>query len=343
MRPSPPLEFPGGRYVAAWWKQLSPLRPRALWVGHLLLHHVEALARTSRPTRTDPLTGLLLRAVAGGETVANLEKQLCLERPFVSQLLHQLQADGLVTTSVNGHWDLSPLGRQALEQGVYARPGRERRAFHFLENEAGRAPQFLRLARPSGRPWPADENWTFDISLLRECVGQPAAWKRQHDFPEDVEGFPDTQDLPRGVPAWQAVAVDRPEYLPAVLVLAPGEQGERLCGFAVEPETWALNARETVFQVPEGWPEVFPDLASAPPPDVWRAAWLAWCQRRGLPTVEAEDCTVERQEVRVRVRAPGRLIERLRSSRSEALKGEAWLRAGAGRVRAAGLIEVASQ
>jgi hypothetical protein len=42
----------------------------------------------------------------------------------------------------------------------------------------------------------------------------------------------------------------------------------------------------------------------------------------------------------LRVLAPGRLIDRLRAARSDALKNEAWLLAGTGRLRAAAVIEL---
>jgi len=40
------------------------------------------------------------------------------------------------------------------------------------------------------------------------------------------------------------------------------------------------------------------------------------------------------------VRAPHRLIERLRAARSDAIKQEAWLLAGAGRTRTAAQLEL---
>ena len=335
MRPSTPLDFPGSRYVAAWWKQLAPLRPRALWAAHFLLHRVEALARTSRVIRPDGATHLLLQAVAPGATAAALEARLCVRRQVVGRLLRQLLGEGLLENTADDRWGLTPLGRAALEQGAYARAGCERRPFHFVENESGRPPHFLNLSS-GGVPWAADDGWTFDLGVLRDGAARPAEWKERHGFPADVvEVLDETAAAP-----WQAVAVDRPGYLAAAVVLTPAEPGERLVGYAVNPDGWDLRADPAAFAVADGWRDAFPDLAAEPAPEVWREAWGGWCQRRGLPTVEAEACALERHEYRVRVRAPGRLLDRLRAARSEALKGEAWLLAVTGRVRAAAQIEL---
>src|SRR5205823_2754975 len=102
-----------------------------------------------------------------------------------------------------------------------------------------------------------------------------------------------------------------------------------------------LNDAEPAFVLGEGWQETFPDLAAAPARDVWRQAWRAWCQPRGLPAGEVEACVLERQDHRLRVVPTPRLLERLRADRSEALRGEAWLLAGSGVLRSAAQIEIA--
>lgn len=340
MRPSTPLDFPGGRHVAGWWKQLTPLRPRALWVAHLLLHRVEALVRTGRPVRPDTLTRLLLEATAPGDSAAGLAARLGVPVRVGVRLLRQLQTDGLVRDGADGRWLLTPLGRQALDEDCYTPPGHERRPFYFAENEAGRPPHFLRLLSPCGTPWAVGADWAFDVGLLRAAVEAPPAWKERHGFPTDVAAVMDGTNGPGTVPPWQTVIVDRSEYLPAALVLAAGDEGERLLGYALEPAGWGLHGSQAAFAVGADWRDVFPDLAVEPTPEQWREAWRGWCQRRGLPTVEADACALARHEQRVRVRVPARLLDRLRAARSEALKGEAWLLAGAGRVRLAGQIDV---
>jgi len=74
--------------------------------------------------------------------------------------------------------------------------------------------------------------------------------------------------------------------------------------------------------------------------DHWRHAWRAWCHPRGLPVAEVDACILERQGCRLRVTAVPRLIERLRTARSDVFKGEAWLLAGTGRLRAAAQVEL---
>lgn len=339
MRLSTPLEFPGSRYVAGWWKQLAPLRPRQLWVGHLLFHQVEAPVQTAQTVTLDRFTRLLLCSLHTPRTVAQLADRLCVAPTVADRLVEELRRDGLTIPGGQGLWSASPRGQQTLAEGHYFRLGHERRLFHFLTSTSGQAPEFLRGPERLLPP-PADlTEWHFEPAWLQACVARPREWKEQRQFPLDIEAVGTEVAFPAGAPAWQSVLVDRPGYLVAALVLAPAESGERLLAFPVDPESWAMPAREAAF-IAAGDPRgVLPDLAD-PPPAAWREAWLAWCQRRGLPTVEAEQTEVEKSEQAVRVRIPQRLHDRLRSSRSEALKGEAWLLAGTGRVRMAAPVEV---
>ena len=59
-----PLLFPGSRVLAGWWRQLAPVKPHAVWFGHLFLHLVEALVAVARTSRPDALGRLVLQSVA---------------------------------------------------------------------------------------------------------------------------------------------------------------------------------------------------------------------------------------------------------------------------------------
>jgi hypothetical protein len=137
------------------------------------------------------------------------------------------------------------------------------------------------------------------------------------------------------------VILVQPEHLLALLAMLRPETGdERLVGFGVRPEGWQLDAAHPAFRLGAGWQETFPELAAEPSREALAEAWRAWCQPRGLPQAETDACTCQRQGWRLRVRAPRRLVDRLRAARSDALKGEAWLLAGAGSLRCLVLLEV---
>src|SRR6516225_6397617 len=116
MTAAPSLAFPGGRKLAGWWRQLAAYRPLGLWVGHLLLHHVEAAVRLSHPRRPDPLTLFLLRALAlaGPENegrpappdavLDRLDSRLHLGRQVLRQALRDLEAEGLAAPDASGRW-----------------------------------------------------------------------------------------------------------------------------------------------------------------------------------------------------------------------------------------------
>jgi hypothetical protein len=353
-----PLVFPGGRVVAGWWRQLAPPPPRALWVGHFLLHRVEALVEVTRAAGLDRFTRLLLQALTltPNQTVPDLDARLHLGPQVLGRALHPLQAEGLAEPGAGGGWASTALARLALEQGQYPRTGHERRVFHFVDRpgEAGGpppAPPLLPLRLPAETPYPAPEGWSFDPGWLDACLRQPEGWKQEHGFPvearrvvgpEQLNGGPvPSPPLGQPAPAWQRVILDRPEHLFALVALVPQEGGgEGLLGFAVRQEGWVLQAGTPAFALGPDWRDLFPQLGDEVPLDAWRQAWRVWCQPRGLPPAEVEACALERHAHHLRVLAPRRLVERLRAARSDALKGEAWLLAGTGGLRSLALLEL---
>jgi hypothetical protein len=345
--PSPAL-FPGGRILSGWWRQLAALQPRALWVGQFVLHRIDALTRVIQRSPLDSFTQLLLRALdlEPESSTSRLEGRLHLGAQVVRQLLRGLERIGLARSLPPDAWTLTDLGRGALEQGAFPRPVEERRTFSFVEPEnPSPPPHFLNVGPAAGVPCPPGEEGRFARELLDECLRRPAEWKQRHGFPTDVEEVLDVSTpLPENTPPlemWQRVVVDRPERFPAALVLTGGPaDGERLQGFAVRPEGWLLQASKPAFELDGDWAEVFPDLVRDPAADVWRPAWRAWCQPRGLPASEVEACSVELHDCRLRVLAPPRLVDRLRAARSDVFKGEAWVLAGTGRLRQAAVLEL---
>jgi hypothetical protein len=348
-----PLVFPVGRTLAGWHPHLTRWQPRLLWVGHLLLHHVEALAGLHKPARLEPVPHFVLQALAltPEGTLERVASRLHLGPAFVRQVLRDLETDQLITANGNGTWSLTSQGRHGVNQGQYSRTTAERRSFYFIDSEKpAHAPHFLNLRRPVTTTSAAvAEGWHFQAEFLDACVSQSAEWKQHHGFPLDVEvilgsgsnhkAFPAHGVEP--LPAWQRVILDRPERLCVALVLAPAEKdSERLLGFVVQQEGWVLQAAEPAFILPADWRHALPELAEEPSLDAWRQAWRSWCQPRGLPVPEIDACIVERQDYHLRVHASHRFVERLRATRSDALKGDAWLLTGTGRLRAAARVEV---
>src|SRR5947207_11783421 len=187
-RPAP-LVFPTSRVLAGWWRQLSPLRPRCLWIGHLLLHRVEALASVAQPVPLDTLDGLILKAlaIAPEATAHGVDSCLHLGVQVVHRALHGLASHGLAQAKPDGKWSLAPRGKQALEEARYTRYRHERRVFYFIESgQQDRPPRFLNLDTQECVAWPAADAWSFPVGSLLACLGQPAEWKQRHGFPLDV-------------------------------------------------------------------------------------------------------------------------------------------------------------
>lgn len=356
MTATAPLAFPGGRTLAGWWRQLTPLQPRQLWFGHLFLHRVEALVSLTRAQRLDALNHLILKALplvdlrprseatAPPVSLETLDSRLHLGRQVLQRVLVALRTEGLTQSDAAGEWQLTERGQRALEQGTYPRTIQERRNFFFVERGRSHQPHFLNLKTSASVPWPASEDWVFDANLLQTCIAQPPEWKQRHGFSLEVEALVPAEPASvshNALETWQRVILDRPERLVAVLVLTALEEGgERLVGLVVRQDGWALQA-EPVFSLNADWREVFPELDREPTLEEWRQAWRMWCHPRGLSSPEIESCPLQRVEHQLRVTLGSRLLERLRASRSDALKGEAWVLAGEGPIRSAAQLEIA--
>jgi hypothetical protein len=343
-----PGAWPSSRHLLGWWRELADLGPRRLWVGRLPVHRVEALAAVRRSRPLDPLRRALLHFLSLHSLSNNGEApwpRLQVDAPLLAQLLRGLAGQGLVEGRTSD-WVLTTAGRQALEANAILEMGHERRTFAFLDRTAAhQAPHLLPLS-PAASATPSAETWPFAPTLLEDCVRQTEAWKARWGFPADVEAVL----LPEGregaePPDWQRVVLDCPEEVMTLLVEpsapAAGEPtGPLLIAFAVQPPNWALQRTAAVLELDEGWEEVFAGLTEAPSVEQWKQAWRAWCQQRNVPAGEADASALEFTGNLLRVRAPQRLIERLRAARSDAVKQEAWLLAGAGRVRSAARIDL---
>ena len=85
----------GSKTLAAWSRQLAVYQPTALWVGHLFVHRLEALAQVIRAEPIqEPLPLLLLRAVAlessqgpAAAMVQRLDERLHLGQDVIVRLL----------------------------------------------------------------------------------------------------------------------------------------------------------------------------------------------------------------------------------------------------------------
>lgn len=319
--------LPGSRTLHGWWRDLAPRSPRRLWFAHLPLHRVEALVEADTSALLPLLAPTLLSRLASSPcSAATFAADLALDPALTRDLLDELARQGLVEC---GGDDLPRLSATAAGGARPATTLHQRRTFYFLDE---RPPCYLPLPAGAAAPLDPAGAWHFDRGTLRHCVGQSDEWKRQTGFPLDVRCVLEPADLAADE-SWCGVVVDQAEQLP--LLLAEMADGG-LQGMAVQTDGWLLPAG-SLFQLPAGG---LPGDLLTIEPEGWRQAWHGWCLQRGLPGGEADACQLEPIDHRLRVTAPGRLIERLRQARSDALRGEAWLLAGSGRFRAAALIEL---
>jgi hypothetical protein len=315
------MALPGGRVVLNWWRDLAGLSPRRFCFAHLILHQVEVLVEAAKARPLEPLAEQVWTRLSHQGVPTPFERltgETALDAPLLHSVLHDLAGRGLAESSEAG-W-------RATGQGPASSPAptvAERRTFTFAD---ARPPVFLPLPPGLTTPLPPPPGWRFDLSVLRACIDESAEWKARHGFPAGVVRL-----VPPGT-EWRGVALDQPGQTLLLFV----ELADEVLAYAVRPDTWTLGG-EPAFRCPS---EMLAALGGEPGADGWRQAWQAWSQQRSLPGSEVEACRLEAVGHRLVVRAPARLVERLKSARSDALKGEAFVLAGGGRVRAAAMLDV---
>lgn len=354
------LAFPGSRTLATWWRQLAPVAPQQLWVGYLFLHRLEALALCLETQPLDPLLHLALEALAlettacqgpapsHDELCRRLQERLPLDQGVIRRLVRTLAQMQLLQGAEGQPWALTELGKQALltRQLTCRRPCRKVFAFVEQLDPLGSRiapPHYLAIHDVPGHPWQVEEDCAFDTSWLLSSVRQPDDWKTSFGFPAEI------RDLSVPSPAaltWDKVIFDRTERLLVVFALteaSPPASSGKLLGFAVRPEGWVLQSAAPIVRLPAAARAFSRELAHDPSTEIWKQAWLAWCQARLLPAAEADSCRLSYLGARLRVEAPEPLFQRVQTGKSDmlrdVLKGEAWLLAGEGYLRAAARME----
>ena len=337
------LIFPGSRTLAGWWRQLLPYQPLALWIGYGFLHRIEATVSVLRDQPVDPLTHLVLQALAlepaDVVSVESLQARLRLPGVVVQRVLIGMAGTGLLARSTSDRWQLTERGNHALQHRHVPSHVQERRNFPFLErtDATGQrvgAVQFFPVAECAGAPWQVDDAHRFDVTELQRCIALSPDQKQPFGFPLDVVALANGPDLEE----WQAVIVDRPERVLLALIVAGSDK--EMLGFAVKVEGWTLFDRVPIVRLPDPTSPLWPELAQPLPGSIWQEAWRSWCRQRQLPTNEVEICALNYHAPRLDVQAPGRLMQRLQAAKSDLFKGDAWLLVGEGYLRTAAQLAV---
>jgi hypothetical protein len=348
MQSASQLPYPGSRTLAQWWRQLQPFQPSAYWVCYVYVHRIEATVRMAQNRRIEPLARLLLQALrlepaaspccGQGECLHHLQQRLQLPAAVLHRILLSLEQDALIEAKSQGSWTTTERGLRALELQEYPIVGHQRWVFPFVErvNDRGRRllpPHYLPLAECPCSPWQVEAGETFEPVLLPESLSQPLSWKQEFGFPSGVE-----QVEVAASPLWRQVIVDRPEKALLMLVLPRGER--ELLGFSVRVENWTLLDEPALRLSLPPAQALWPVLRESPETGALREAWVGWCRQRSLPVGEAEACELTYQPGHLDVQAPERLLQRLRSARSDVFKGESWLLLGEGHLRPAVVLRV---
>ena len=321
------MNVPGGRALVGWWRDLAAFVPSRLWFAHLVLHRLEVLVECEAPSSLEALADALHGSIRSRPQPAELRplrEELHLEPALFQRLVDHLVTTGALTLDAD---DRASILRP---KSALAARLRQRRALDFTD---GTPTYFLPLTGSACFALMPPAGWAFDVGGLAHICARPHAWREDNLFPTDIRRFLLPADLPEPTHS-DAIIVDRAEQT----LLAIIQAGDQLLGFPVSPEGWELQ-KTPALSLPIA-SDFGQALMTRQPIESWLQAWQGWCRQRSLPGSDVEACKLEPTDHRLVVRAPARLADRLRQGRSEALRGEAWLLAGTGRIRHAGLIEL---
>ncbi len=339
--------FPGGRTLAGWHRQLTPLRPKAFWVGHWFVHHVEALADHEDQIPLDALASFLLRAcrLEGSTSVKipAIADRLGMPVFLISGWLRTLESQGMIHAQSAGEVEITSRGLDALQRGVVPKPNLKRNTFAFVErlNAEGvrlALPHYLSLSDSAALPWVNPPELGFDPHWLEDCARKPLEWKQAFRFPQEVRSFRFENGSLDDARAkdWQKVLLDRTHRIPILLVQVDAVQaGVSWLALGWRGEGWVLFDQNPVWRGNDEITEVFQEIRNPPRLEDWRSAWLQWCRQRSLAGPEAEQAVLTWSEGRILVKAPARMVQRLQANKSDLFKGEAWVLANDGYLRAA--------
>ena len=176
------LAFPGGRTLAAWWRQLAIYAPERFWAGYLTFQRLECPVLALQPQRLPPLEALVLKALAihtTPVTASALAGWLHLETALIESVLRFLQREGLIAWQNVGASTATEAGRHTVEHGEYFKSRYQARVLHLWDTDVRipTASSFVHLPHPERVTWLPSPIETFAIDRLRACFDQSVEWK----------------------------------------------------------------------------------------------------------------------------------------------------------------------
>jgi hypothetical protein len=318
-------DWPTGRSLAAWWRQLEPSSLESVWVGQLRFVRYEVLVRKSELVALDPFAQLLLQAVEIDGSLPGLSRRLGLPPPQLRALMRELQAPNLVEFGSADHWVVTALGRSARRDGTFARPSEVRQVFHFLTDGSGGEAAYLPLRLPPGVTTPINAPAPADLAMLKRCVAKSDEWKVRAQFPADVQEILEWG----GTDEWRRVPVARVEGLTLYLLATRDGPDTAVHGYAIRPDGVTLLGGEPVLRIVNGG-VVFPELEQPPDDGATREAWLVWARAHGLTDADVEQARLAWDGQTLAIAVAAEFRDQLPAIRDE------WVLAGTSRLRRAG-------
>jgi hypothetical protein len=243
-----------------------------LFFTQLHFHTIEACVSVNRHEPINELELFILEAVEllAEPEIETINGLLHIGRKTIKQVVEKLSKDRLLLETTAGLLKITDTGKDSLQTGELIKSKEERCLFHFLNDNH----EFLRINDPRNRfladlkPHQTDSDWVFDTAYLDSCITQPDEWKKQRQFPIEIQNVinPFSNESPETVSPEQALIVDKAQFANcAVLVKFDEGQPFELSAYPLSSQghllsqdmLFSLKGRDSITQV-------FPDILEPP-------------------------------------------------------------------------------
>ena len=262
------VELENGMTKKIWSRFSDCEHDFMIFVAKCHFHTIEACVAVNRYEAIDELELFVLRAIEllADPDVEKIDSLLHIGRKTIKQVTTKLCKDRLLSENPKGSLEITPSGQNTLETGEMIKLKNERCIFHFIDGSN----EFLRIKDPENKflidlkSYQTGTDWSFNIACLKKCIKQTDQWKKQRQFPVEIQELikPQTGNEINE----NCLIVDKAQYVNfAVLVNFDNGQPFELTAFPLSDKGHLLSQENLFFlKGRESITNVFPAVTKLP-------------------------------------------------------------------------------
>lgn len=286
------------------WSSFSGCRNDfTICLSKLYFHTIEACVNVNRYESIDELELFVLEAVTLLEEpdTENINSLLHIGRKTIKPVIKKLRKSGLLSQNSNEMLKLTTAGKNTLKTGEMITLKTERCVFNFLDGSN----EFLKINDPKNKfltdlkPYETGTKWNFDIKHLEKCIKQTDQWKKQRQFPTEIQELikPDKKTLSD----INLIVVDKARYINcAILITFEDDKPLELSAFSLSKNGRSIS-QEAVFTVKgeSQIHEIFPDVKKISNKKQTKASLSTLFEQFDLNTVKQENIQIQDSHITI--------------------------------------------